>query len=218
MIPGTPPSAVVPGTTLTANIIPVWHWYQNLNVNCLTGQIGSRQRVYTRRPKGFRTLRWSKYRREQPLATQRTDPHRTFEAILYIQWPCPTRSGLVVGWSYVEVQGPSSHVSCCCVLCFSIITILRTRRDAAYNTMITLIKTCVSNPSSRATSRHPDNGSTSYLRGRPLYSMALPDTKRVGRELIICRGGRHIVTCIMLLCALFFYDNDTTCTTRCDVD
>ena len=204
MIPGTLLSAVVPGTTLTANIIPVWHWYQNLNVNCLTGQIGSRQRVYTRRPKGFRTLRWSKYRREQPLATQRTDPHRTFEAILYIQWPCPTRSGLVVGWSYVEVQGPSSHVLYCCVLCFSMITILlRTRRDATYNTIITLIKTYVSNPSTRATSRHPDDGSISYLRGRPLYPMALPDTKRVGRRLTICWGERPIVTCIVLFAVCF---------------
>ena len=49
-------------------------------------------------------------------------------------------------------------------------------------------------------------------------SMALPGTKRVGRGLIICPGGRPIVTCIVLLCALFFYDNDTTYTTRCDVD
>ena len=49
--------------------------------------------------------------------------------------------------------------------------------------------------------------------------MALPDTKRVGRGLIICRGGKPIVTCIVLLRALFFYDdNDTTYTTRCDVD
>ena len=57
--------------------------------------------------------------------------------------------------------------------------------------------------STRATSRHPDGGSTSYLRGRPLYPMALPDTKRVGRGLIIHRGGRPIVTCIVLLCAVF---------------
>ena len=69
-----------------------------------------------------------------------------FEAILYIQWPCTTRSGLVAGSSYVELEDPSSHVLCCCVLCFSMITILRTRRDATYNTMITLIKTYVSKP------------------------------------------------------------------------
>ena len=48
--------------------------------------------------------------------------------------------------------------------------------------------------------------------------MALPDTKRVGRGLIICRGGRPIVTRTVLLCVLFFYDNDTSTTTRCDVD
>ena len=115
------------------------------------------------------------------------------------------------GWSwvdhtYVEVEGPSSHVSCCCVLCLSMITIVRTRRDATYNTMITLIKAYVNNPSSRATSRHPEDGSTSYLRSRPL-SMALPDTMRVGLGLIICRGGRPVVTCIaLLLCALFLFD------------
>ena len=109
------------------------------------------------------------------------------------------------------------YVLCCCVLCFSVITILHTQRDVTYNTMITLIKKYVSNPSSRAVSRHPDDGSTSYLRGRPRYSMALPDTKRGGRGWIICRGGRPIITCIVLLCALFFCDNDTTYTTRCDV-
>ena len=84
--------------------------------------------------------------------------------------------------------------------------------------MITLIKTYVSNPSSRATSRHPDDGSTSHLRGRRLYSMALPDTKRVGRGWIIFRGGRPIVTCVVLLCALFFYDNDSTHKTKCDAN
>ena len=70
--------------------------------------------------------------------------------------------------------------------------------------------------STRVTSRHPEDGSTSYLGRRPPYSMALPDTKRVGRGLIICQGGRPIVTCIVLLCAVRFYDNDTTYTTKCD--
>ena len=68
--------------------------------------------------------------------------------------------------------------------------------QGVYNTL--LIKT-----STRATSRHPEDGSTSYLRGRPICSMALPDTKQVGRGLMICRGGRPIVTCIALLCAVF---------------
>ena len=40
---------------------------------------------------------------------------------------------------------------------------------------------------------------------------------RVVRGLIICRSGRPIVTYIVLLCAVLFYDNDTTHTTRCDV-
>ena len=69
---------------------------------------------------------WATPRHEQPLATQTTDPHRILEVVLY-QWPCPTRSGLVVGWSYAEVEGPSSHVLFrCCVIWFSMITIRRT--------------------------------------------------------------------------------------------
>ena len=38
----------------------------------------------------------------------------------------------------------------------------------------------------RATSRPLDHGSTWYLRGRHQHSLALPDTKRVGRGLILC--------------------------------
>ena len=45
----------------------------------------------------------------------------------------------------------------------------------------------------RATSRLLDHGSTWYLRGRHLHSLALPDTKRVGRGLILCRDRRSIV-------------------------
>ena len=40
-----------------------------------------------------------------------------------------------------------------------------------------------------------DHGSTRYLRGRHLHPLALPDTKRVGRGLILlCRDRRSIVT------------------------
>ena len=39
----------------------------------------------------------------------------------------------------------------------------------------------------RATSRPLDQGSTRYLRGRHLQSLALSDTKGVGRGLIQCR-------------------------------
>ena len=47
----------------------------------------------------------------------------------------------------------------------------------------------------RATPRLLDHGSTRYLRGRHLHSLALPDTKRVGHGLIIlCRDRRSIVT------------------------
>ena len=45
----------------------------------------------------------------------------------------------------------------------------------------------------RATSRPLDHGSTWYLRGRHLHSPALPDTKRVGRGLLLCRDRRLIV-------------------------
>ena len=167
MIRGTLLSAVVPGTTLTV-IITLWYWYQSWNVIYITGQIGARQRVFI-----LVAPRGSKYFVDQSIDASNLPPprgqtHRIFEAVLYIQWPCPTRSRLVVSWSYVELEGPPSHVLWCCVLCFSVITIRRTRRDATYNTMITLIKNYVSNSSSRATSRNPDDGSTSYLRGRPI--------------------------------------------------
>ena len=45
----------------------------------------------------------------------------------------------------------------------------------------------------KATSRPLDHGSTWYLRGRHLHSLALPDTKRVGRGLIPCRDRRSVV-------------------------
>ena len=207
MIPGTLLSA---GTTPTAIINQVRYWYRSVNVNYITGRIGARQRVFI-----LVAPRGSEHFVDQSIDASNLSPPRGRIHIVSSR-PSSIFNGLArheAGWSwvdhtYVEVEGPSSHVSCCCVL--SMRTILRTRRDATYNTMCTLIKTYVSNPSSRATSRHPDDGSTSYLGGRPL-SMALPDTKRVGRGLIICRGGRPVVTCIVsLLCDLVFYDNDTT--------
>ena len=92
------------------------------------------------------------------------------------------------------------------------------QKEYLYSSPQGVQNTSLMKASTRATSRHPEDGSTSYLRCRPLYAMVLPDTKRVGRGLIICRGGRPIVTRTVLLCVLFFYDNDTSTTTRCDVD
>ena len=46
---------------------------------------------------------------------------------------------------------------------------------------------------SRAISRPLDHGSTWYIRGRHLHSLALPDTKRVGRGLSLCRNRRPII-------------------------
>ena len=44
------------------------------------------------------------------------------------------------------------------------------------------------------TTSHPlDHGSTWYLRDRHLHSLASPDTKRVGRELVLCRDRRPII-------------------------
>ena len=37
------------------------------------------------------------------------DPPDIFEAVIYIHWPCPTRSGLAVSWFYVEIEGLSSR-------------------------------------------------------------------------------------------------------------
>ena len=47
----------------------------------------------------------------------------------------------------------------------------------------------------RETSRPLDHGSTCYLRGRHVHSSALPDTKRFGHGLILCRDRRSIVAC-----------------------
>ena len=35
-------------------------------------------------------------RRGQPLTPYTTDPPDIFKAVIYIHWPCPTRSGLAV--------------------------------------------------------------------------------------------------------------------------
>ena len=37
------------------------------------------------------------------------DPPDMFEAVIYLHWPCPTRSGLAVGWFCVEIEGLSSR-------------------------------------------------------------------------------------------------------------
>ena len=50
----------------------------------------------------------------------------------------------------------------------------------------------------RTTSRPRDHGSTRYLRGCHLYSLALPNTKRAGRGLIRCRHRRPIVAWLVL--------------------
>ena len=91
------------------------------------------------------------------------------------------------------------------------------RQTVLYSSPQGVQNTSLIKASTRATSRQPEDGSTSYLRGRPLYSMALPDMKHVGRGFTICRGRRPIVTCIKLMYAMFFYDYDTSYTTRCDV-
>ena len=44
-----------------------------------------------------------------------------------------------------------------------------------------------------ASSRPLDHTSTGYLRGRHLYSLALPDTERIGRGLILCQDRASIV-------------------------
>ena len=48
-------------------------------------------------------------RRGQLLAPWTTDPPDIFEAVIYIHRPCPTRSGLAVGCSDVEIEGLSSR-------------------------------------------------------------------------------------------------------------
>ena len=54
----------------------------------------------------------------------------------------------------------------------------------------------------RATSRPLDHGSTWRLWGLHLHSPALPDTNRVGRELILCRDRRPIVEWALLISVL----------------
>ena len=50
----------------------------------------------------------------------------------------------------------------------------------------------------RATSRPLDHGYTLYLRDRHLHPLVLPDTKRVGRGVILSRDRRSIVACAVL--------------------
>ena len=55
---------------------------------------------------GLREQRWTP---RELLAPYTTDPPDIFEAVIYIHRPCPTRSGLTVGCSYVEIEGLSSR-------------------------------------------------------------------------------------------------------------
>ena len=48
-------------------------------------------------------------RRGQPLAPGTTDPPDIVEAVIYIHWPCPTRSTLAMGWFNVEIESLSSR-------------------------------------------------------------------------------------------------------------
>ena len=56
----------------------------------------------------FQVWEKSAGRRGQYLAPETTDPPDVFEATIYIHSPCPTRSGLAVGWFDVEIEGLSS--------------------------------------------------------------------------------------------------------------
>ena len=209
----------VPGTTLTAHINHIWYWYHSSTDKFFfIGQVGARQRLFILvGPRG------SEHIVAQSIDATNLSPSEDWPTSYLrdgprysMALPDTTRGGR--GLILCRVGRPI--VTCIVLPCavFSMKTILRTRRDVTNNTIITLIKTYVSNPSPWATYRHPDDGSISYLRCRPLDWMALPDTKGSDCWLIICRGGRPIVTCIVLLCAPFSLDNDTTFTTRCDVD
>ena len=44
----------------------------------------------------------------RPLALKTTEPHDTFETVIYTHWAYPVRSGLTVGLFYVEIEGLSS--------------------------------------------------------------------------------------------------------------
>ena len=57
-----------------------------------------------------------------------------------------------------------------------------------------------------ATSHLLDHGCTWYLRGRHLHSLALPNTKRVGRGLILCRDRRPIVTWAVFISVLTIFN------------
>ena len=53
---------------------------------------------------------WAKCvgQRGQFLASYTMEPHAIFEVVICIHSPCPTRSGLNVGWFHIEIEGVSS--------------------------------------------------------------------------------------------------------------
>ena len=54
--------------------------------------------------------------RGQPLAPYTTHLHDIFETVIYIHWPFPTLSRLIVGWFYVEIEGISLNKLSFCQL------------------------------------------------------------------------------------------------------
>ena len=57
-----------------------------------------------------------------------------------------------------------------------------------------------------ATSQPLDHGSTCYFRGRHEHLLALPDTKRVDRGLILCRDRKSIVAELFLISVLRIFN------------
>ena len=69
------------------------------------------------------------------LSPPRQHLHDNFEAVVYVHWPCPIRSGLTVGLFYVEIERPSSHELQCTVRFFMFVyvyDVLCTRGDLTY--------------------------------------------------------------------------------------
>ena len=52
------------------------------------------------------------------------DPHDVYEDVIYIQWPCPNRSGLIVGWfmSRTKVCGCMRFVLCAFMCLYKTVT------------------------------------------------------------------------------------------------
>ena len=66
-----------------------------------------------------------------------------------------------------------------------------------------------------AASRPVEHGSTWYLGGRHLHSLALPDTKRVGSGLIRCRDQRPIVTWAVFCQRVDYFQPESTSSAAC---